>query len=315
MHGLAEQQLGTPGTAVRCAYKTGRGRIYCCQAEEFFASPLARRYAGKVQLIFTSPPFPLNTKKAYGNLRGEQYTSWLAKFAPLFRRMLTPSGSIVLEMGNAWESGKPVMSTLALEGLLSFLRGGSFRLAQQFISHNPAKLPTPAQWVNIERIRLKDSYTHLWWMAATERPFADNRAVLRPYSKSMLKLLKTGKYNAGKRPSQHNIGETSFLNDNKGAIPSNVLTFSNTGSGDAYQVFCREHNLKPHPARMHTGLPEFFIRFLTKPGDLVLDPFAGSNTTGAAAENLKRRWISVEARREYVDGSLGRFSEKENGLR
>ena len=293
----------------RAEHETRRGRIYCCRAEDFFLSRQAKRYVGKVQLIFTSPPFPLNTKKAYGNLQGGQYTDWLAKFALLFKQMLTPTGSIVLEMGNAWEPGQPVMSTLALEGLLKFLKKGDLKLAQQFICHNPARLPSPAQWVNVERIRLKDSYTHLWWMATTERPYADNRNVLKPYSSSMLRLLKSGKYNSGKRPSQHNIGEKSFLTDNCGAIPSNVLSFSNTGNGDPYQRYCKKHELELHPARMHTGLPEFFIKLLTKAGDVVLDPFAGSNTTGAAAERLKRRWISVEARRDYVRGSVGRFIE------
>ena len=290
-------------------FRTKRGRIYCCNAEDYFHSPKAKKHFGKVQLIFTSPPFPLNTKKAYGNLQGEEYTDWLAEFAPLFKQMLTPTGSIVLEMGNAWEPGQPVMSTLALEGLLKFLNEGQLKLAQQFICHNPARLPSPAQWVNVERIRLKDSYTHLWWMAATERPYADNRNVLKPYSPSMLKLLKSGKYNSGTRPSQHTIGEKSFLTDNSGAIPSNVLTFSNTSNGDSYQRYCRKHELELHPARMHTGLPEFFIKLLTKPGDMVLDPFAGSNTTGAAAEKLKRRWIAIEARRDYVHASVGRFEE------
>jgi DNA methylase len=294
----------------RPQFWTKRGRIYCCNAEDFFHSPKARKYFGKVQLIFTSPPFPLNTKKAYGNLQGGEYTDWLAKFAPLFKAMLTPSGSIVLEMGNAWEPGQPVMSTLALEGLLKFLNEGQLKLAQQFICHNPARLPSPAQWVNVERIRLKDSYTHVWWMAATERPYADNRKVLKPYSPSMLKLLKSGKYNSGTRPSQHTIGKKSFLTNNSGAIPSNVLTFSNTSNGDSYQRYCRKHDLELHPARMHTGLPEFFIKLLTKPGDLVLDPFAGSNTTGAAAENLRRRWIASEARRDYVHASVGRFIEE-----
>jgi len=291
----------------RPAFRTRRGRTYCCNAEDYLRSRRAKQNLGKVQLIFTSPPFPLNTKKAYGNLRGAEYTDWLAKFAPLFKEMLTPTGSVVLEMGNAWEPGQPVMSTLALEGLLKFLKEGEFKLAQQFICHNPARLPSPAQWVNVERIRLKDSYTHVWWMAATERPYADNRNVLRPYGPSMLKLLKTRKYNSGKRPSQHNIGEKSFLTNNNGAIPSNVLTFSNTANGDPYQRYCKKHALELHPARMHTGLPEFFIKLLTKPGDLILDPFAGSNTTGAAAERLKRRWIAVEARRNYVRGSVGRF--------
>ncbi|MGH9572363.1 MAG: DNA-methyltransferase [Candidatus Acidiferrales bacterium] len=265
-----------------------------------------------MQLIFTSPPFPLNTKKAYGNLQGSKYTDWLASFAPLFREMLTATGSVVLEMGNAWEPGEPVMSTLALEGLLKFLKAGHLKLAQQFICHNPARLPSPAQWVNVERIRLKDSYTHLWWMAATERPYADNRNVLKPYSPSMLRLLKRRTYNSGKRPSEHNIGEKSFLTDNKGAIPSNVLSFSNTGNGDSYHRYCRKHRLKLHPARMHARLPEFFIKLLTKPGDIVLDPFAGSNTTGAAADRLKRRWISVEAKHDYVAASVGRFVGDDN---
>lgn len=293
--------------ALNPEYSTRRGSIYCCRAEEFFGSSRARRYIGRVQLIFTSPPFPLNTKKAYGNLQGDQYIEWLAKFASSFEQMLTPTGSIVMEMGNAWEAGQPVMSTLALESLLRFLKQGDLKLAQQFICYNPARLPSPAQWVNVERIRLKDSYTHLWWMAATERPYADNRNVLKPYSPSMLKLLKTGKYNAGRRPSQHSIGKKSFLTNNSGAIPSNVLCFSNTGNGDPYQRYCREQELELHPARMHIGLPEFFIKLLTKPGDLVLDPFAGSNTTGAAAETLKRRWIAIEARHDYVKGSIGRF--------
>lgn len=295
---------------IKVGYAAKYGRIYNCGAEQLFAAKRFGRYQGKIQLIFTSPPFPLNTKKAYGNLNGTVYTDWLAGFAQHFKSMLTPTGSIVLEMGNAWEAGKPIMSTLALEALLEFLKKGDLQLAQQFICHNPARLPTPAQWVNIERIRLKDAYTHLWWMASTDRPYANNKNVLKPYSKSMMKLLKVGKYNSGKRPSQHRIGDKSFLTNNNGAIPSNVLVFSNTGSGDPYQSYCRKHGLKAHPARMNIGLPEFFIKLLTRPGDYVLDPFAGSNTTGAAAEKLKRRWISIEAREDYVQGSIGRFTKE-----
>ena len=212
-----------------------------------------------------------------------------------------------MELGNAWVPGSPVMSPLALRALLAFLDKGKFHLCQQFIAYNPARLPSPAQWVNVERIRVKDSYTHVWWMSPSERPKADNRRVLKEYSKAMLDLLRLKKYNAGTRPSQHRIGKTSFLKNNSGAIPSNVLTLSNTSSVDPYLKYCRDHGLHPHEARMPTALPEFFIKFLTEAHDLVLDPFAGSNTTGAAAEKLKRRWLSVEANDEYIRGSLGRF--------
>jgi DNA modification methylase len=288
-------------------YSTARGSIYCSCVEEFLNSSAANAYRGKVRLLITSPPFPLNHKKKYGNLKGIAYLNWLADFAPAFRKMLTPGGSIVLELGNAWEPGRPVMSTLALEALLAFKTKGKLRLVQQFVAHNPARLPSPAQWVNIERIRVKDSFTHLWWLAPSDRPYSDNRSILIPYSSSMESLLKSKRYNSGTRPSGHRIGSKSFLKNNGGSIPSNVLTFSNTSSNDAYQEYCRRRELKLHPARMQSGVAEFFIKFLTRKGDVVFDPFAGSNTTGAAAENLKRNWISVEANRDYIIGSRGRF--------
>ena len=292
---------------LRVVHETKRGTTFHGLAESLTTSHETKRYRGKIQLILTSPPFPLNRKKRYGNLQGEEYIAWLAEFAPLFRDLLCNNGSIVMELGNAWVPGSPVMSPLALRALLAFLDKGKFHLCQQFIAYNPARLPGPAQWVNVERIRVKDSYTHVWWMSPSERPKADNRRVLTEYSKAMLDLLRLKKYNAGERPSQHRIGKTSFLKNNTGAIPSNVLTLSNTSSVNPYLEYCRDHGLRPHEARMPTALPEFFIKFLTEARDLVLDPFAGSNTTGAAAEKLKRRWLSVEANDEYIRGSLGRF--------
>lgn len=291
---------------LRSMDRTRLGRLYQGYAENFFTSRVGRRLDHKVQLILTSPPFPLNRKKQYGNYQGQIYSDWLASFAPLFRRILKPTGSIVLEIGNAWEPGRPVMSTLGLRTLLEFLERGNLFLCQQFICHNPARLPSPAQWVNIERIRLKDAYTHVWWMSPSDRPKADNREVLREYSPSMTKLLETGRYNSGKRPSEHKIGKTSFLRNNGGAIPSNVLEFANTRSRDEYLDYCFTNRVQPHPARMPLGLARFFVRFLTEPGDVVVDPFAGSNITGSAAEELGRRWVSIEPRQDYLLGALGR---------
>jgi site-specific DNA-methyltransferase (cytosine-N4-specific) len=276
-------------------------------AEKLLLGNELKHVEGKVQLIFTSPPFALNKKKRYGNYTGNQYIAWLSQFAPLFNKMLTRNGSIVIELGNAWIPGRPAMSTLALEALLAFKNLGGYHLCQEFICHNPAKLPTPAEWVTVQRIRLKDSYTRLWWLAKTDRPKANNRNVLQQYSASMQRLLKRGTYNAGRRPSEHHIGQKSFLNDHGGAIPPNVLTISNTASNDDYQNFCKKNGLAPHPARMPAELAEFFIRFLTSPGDWVLDPFGGSNTTGAAAETLGRRWVAIEPQKEYIKTSRGRF--------
>src|SRR5438105_11273302 len=145
-------------------------------------------------------------------------------------------------------------------------------------------------------------------MSPIETPQANNANVLRPYGPDMLYLLKSGKYNSGTRPSHHHVSPTSFLKRNDGAIPSNVLTFANTASTDAYQTYCRMHELAPHPARMPIGLAQFFIKFLTRPRQVVFDPFAGSNTTGAAAEGLKRHWVAAEPDADYVRGSRGLFS-------
>ena len=294
----------------KLTYSTTHGMMLEGKAESVLRSSTLEPYVGSVDLIFTSPPFPLNRKKAYSNLTGEKYGEWLASFAKPFVDFLKPCGSIVIEIGNSWNPGEPTMSTLGLKSLLRFLDDGKLHLCQQFVCPNPARLPSPAQWVNVERIRVKDAFTHIWWMSPTTRPKANNRSVLKPYGGAMKELLRTKTYNAGHRPSEHVIGKASFLRDNGGAIPPNVITASNTRASDPYLAYCKENQIRPHPARMPEQIARFFIEFLTEPGDLVLDPFAGSNVTGAVAETLERRWISIEAKSEYAEASKSRFSER-----
>jgi len=285
---------------------------------------------GKVDLIMTSPPFPLNKKKSYGNLQGEAYLEWFAQMGPIFTRLLSDTGSVVIELGNSWEPGRPVQSLLHLEALMSLVKqpGSELRLIQQCINHNPSRLPSPAQWVTVERCRLVDSFTHVWWLAKTDTPNADNRRVLRPYSRAMKNLLKRGAYNSGKRPSNHSVTEGSFLKDQGGAIahdvievkpinpdreyrPPDILSLANTASNDAYHRICKQRGITPHPARMHPGLAAFFIQFLTEANGLVVDPFAGSNTTGFVAEMLGRSWLSFDVNDAYADHSKVRFDARE----
>ncbi len=281
-------------------------------------------WKGKVQLIFTSPPFPLQREKKYGNLTGESYSEWLAAYAPLWAEYLTPTGSIVIEVGNGWNQGTPTMSTTSLKALLAFQEAAGLHLCQEFICFNPARLPTPAEWVTVRRVRVKDSFTRVWWLAPTPYPKADNRKVLTGYSPSMKKLLERGTYNGGKRPSQHHVGDKSFLTDNGGAIPPNVLVppdsdqpllevlpISNTASRERWRRRCKELGLTLHPAVMPELLVEFFVQFLTDEQDTVMDPFAGSNTTGAVAERLNRRWLAIEATQAYIESSRLRFESED----
>lgn len=310
----------------RIPHRTDLGTYYVGDSNELLRSELGNVLRGNVQLLLTSPPFPLNNKKSYGNLKGEAYKEWFIGLAKVFADLLTEDGSIVIEMGNAWVPGRPIQSLLHLESLIGFLNNSdtNLRLCQQFICYNPSRLPSPAQWVTINRIRTTDSYTQIWWMAKTDFPKADNRRVLRPYSKEMKELLGRQKYNAGRRPSEHEINEDSFLTDHHGSIMPNLFeiepmdkkrevrlpnafSISNSQSNDFFMRRCREKGIVPHPARMPKGLAAFFIEFLTDPGDLVLDPFAGSNTTGFVAELLHRQWVSIEIKEEYAVQSLTRF--------
>lgn len=309
-------------------FQTELGKYYNGDSTLFSNTDAGKSIEGKVQLILTSPPFPLNSKKSYGNLEGEEYLKWFTELAPIFTKLLKDDGSIVIELGNAWEAGRPIQSLLHLEALIGFVKNHSanLRLCQQFICYNPSRLPSPAQWVTVNHIRTTDSFTHVWWMAKSDYPKADTDKVLRPYSKSMQDLLKKQKYNPGKRPSQHNISPKSFLTDRGGSIAHNLFeiepmdkdrdprlpnafSFSNTQSNDYFLRACRDRNIQPHPARMPEGLASFFIQFLTDPGDLVFDPFAGSNTTGYVVECLGRKWFSIDTKDEYIEQVKIRFED------
>ena len=258
-----------------------------------------------VSLIVTSPPFALQRKKEYGNVAPAEYVQWFNQFTDDFFRILTDDGSLVIDIGGSWTKGQPTRTLYHFELLIALAK--KFHLAQEFYWYNPARLPSPAEWVTVRRIRVKDAVDPIWWLSKSPTPKADNRKVLNPYSEAMKQLLKNG-YKAKKRPSGHDIS-ANFSKENDGAIPSNLLSVSNTESNSSYLTACRDAGIPPHPARFPAALPEFFIRFLTDEGDRVLDPFAGSNVTGEAAERLGRRWWAIELEEDYLSGSKFRFRQ------
>lgn len=265
---------------------------------------------GCVDLVVTSPPFALLRQKTYGNKEQSEYVDWLCEFGTEVRRVLRDTGSFVLDLGGAYQRGVPVRSLYQYRVLLKMCDYVGFNLAEEFFWHNPAKLPSPIEWVNKRKIRVKDSVNTVWWFSKSEWPKADVRNVLAPYSERMKTLLKNPEafYRPKDRPSGHDISR-GFAADNGGAIPSNLLQIPNTESNSFYLRLSKLVKLKGHPARFPSALPEFFIKFLTENGDLVLDIFAGSNTTGRVAEDLDRKWIAMELDPDYVAGSALRFMD------
>jgi DNA modification methylase len=300
---MAMQQDSEPALI----YETDLGRAFAGDAVETLQQHCEDE---TVDLIMTSPPFALARPKDYGNQSQDTYVRWFQDFADEFWRILKPSGSLVIDLGSAWQSGSPVKSLYQFELLVSLCRRPeyAFYLAQDFYWYNPARLPSPAQWVTIERVRAKDSINYLWWLSKSQTPKADNAKVTGAYGAAMKKLLATGTYNRGRRPSGHVVSE-GFSQDRGGAIQPNLLVVSNTSNDNAYREGVKNEGLDVHPARYPEDVPRPFVEMLTDEADLVLDPFAGSNVTGLVAERLGRRWMSVELNGDYVRGSRHRFSD------
>ncbi len=295
--------------------------------QPYYSTPLGAAYVGdaleilkllpddSINAVVTSPPYALHFKKEYGNVSKENYVDWFLRFAREIWRILSPDGSFVLNIGGSYNEGTPTRSLYHFKLLIALVEDIGFHLAQECFWYNPAKMPMPAEWVTVRRIRIRDSVEYVWWLSKTPWPKADNRTVLKPYSKDMHRLNARG-VNRTVRPSGHNIKPSFSGIDAGGSIPTNVvesevpsdmLVFGNNAANDAYTLRCKQERSKPHPARFPAALPQFFIQLLTQYGDIVLDPFAGSNTTGSVAEKLERRWIAVEVVESYLQGSKFRF--------
>jgi site-specific DNA-methyltransferase (cytosine-N4-specific) len=278
---------------------------------------------GSVDLVFTSPPYALHFKKEYGNAHKRDYVQWFVPFATEILRVLKDDGSFVLNIGGSYNEGTPTRSLYHFHLLIALVEKVGFHLAQECFWYNPAKMPMPAEWVTVRRIRVKDSVEYVWWFSKTPWPKANNLRVLREYSPDMIRLSRRG-VRPTVRPSGHvirgsfdkigaggaippNVVENELPDELEIPIPETMLKFGNNAANDEYAKRTRESGLKMHPARFPAALPEFFIKLLTEEGDLVIDPFAGSNTTGVVAENLRRQWIAMERVPEYLEASRVRF--------
>jgi site-specific DNA-methyltransferase (cytosine-N4-specific) len=304
--------------------------------EPRYVTPLGAAYVGdsldflrelperSVNLVVTSPPYALHFKKAYGNVAKDRYVDWFLPFANEILRVLADDGSFVLNIGGSYNQGSPTRSLYHFKLLIALVEEVGFHLAQECFWYNPAKMPAPAEWVTVRRVRVKDSVEYVWWMSKTPWPKATNLNVLKEYSPDMLRLNRNG-LRETTRPSGHvirqswdkihsggaipsNLVESELPNDAGPQIPESLLRFGNNSANDEYTQHCKNAGAKIHPARFPAALPNFFIKMLTEIDDIVVDPFAGSNTTGAVAETLNRRWIACDNSEEYISASQSRFA-------
>lgn len=320
-NGTTMNRVANRKTNIESAYyRTKLGAAYLTDS----LAALKKLPAASVNLIVTSPPYALHFKKAYGNVDKAEYVDWFLEFAREMHRVLTDDGSFVLNIGGSYNKGIPTRSLYHYRLLIRLIDEIGFHLAQECFWYNPAKMPMPAEWVTVRKIRVKDSVEYVWWLSKTPWPKASNQKVLKDtFSADMHRLNRRG-LRETTRPGGYKIKSSWAEIKNKGAIPSNfiqgelfeqepprnALIMGNNAANDPYTLRCKAEGLTVHPARYPRALPEFFIKMLTDEGDLVLDPFAGSNTTGAVAEALQRRWLAFDNVEEYLHASRFRFPEK-----
>jgi site-specific DNA-methyltransferase (cytosine-N4-specific) len=296
-------ERSTASVRTRPLYSTKSGKAYLGDS----LTIMSEMPDESVNLIVTSPPFPLTfqKKKPYETVSMDRYVGWFLAYAEHCKRLLRGDGSFVIDIGGVWNKGTPTRSLYQYHLLIALCEQLGFSFAQDFYWYNPGALPAPAEWVNVRRIRVKCAVNLVWWLSKTPWPKANNKRVLKEYSPDMIRLIERG-YRTKSRPSGHNITE-KFQKNHGGAIPPNLLELGNNDSNGSYLKQCEAAGLPVHPARFPGRLPEFFIRLCTEPGDTVLDPFAGSNMTGEAAQRLGRRWVAIELSKDYLEGSKFRF--------
>jgi site-specific DNA-methyltransferase (cytosine-N4-specific) len=260
-----------------------------------------------VDLLWTSPPYPLLRPRAYGNREERAWLDWMVRLSESWRGLLAPTGSMMLNLGPCWVPGEPQQS-LYIERLLLRLEDDlGLHLLQRLDWYSPSKLPAPLEWVSVRRVRVTPAVEPVLWLSASPtRSKADNRRVLRPYSSSGLRAIANPKDHVRKRPSGFTFGPTSFI-DNGGSIPHSLISASNSASSSAYHRAERAAGRTSHPATAPEAIVEFGVKLATEENDLVYDPFFGSGVTGCVAQRLGRRFIGNERSRTYIESARLRF--------
>ncbi len=237
-----------------------------------------------VDLIVTSPPYADRRKHTYGGISPEEYVKWFLPIAAELYRVLKPEGSFVLNIKERVIDGE--RGTYVMELVLAMRQQGWFWI-EEYCWHK--KNSYPGKWPN----RFRDAWEHCYHFTKQKRFKMYQEAVMVPmgtWAEKRLKKLTKNDIVRDESRSQSGFGKrvANWIGREK-VYPTNVLHLAT------------EVTNKNHSAVFPIELPMWFIKLFTQEGDIVLDPFMGSGTTARAAERLKRRYIGIEIKEEYVN--------------
>ncbi|MEJ8837797.1 site-specific DNA-methyltransferase [Ramlibacter sp. AN1133] len=260
-----------------------------------------------LHLVLTSPPYPLQRPRAYGNPPVQEYVDFICNAMEPLVRHLVPGGSVCLNLGNdVFEPGTPARSLYSEMVVVAMHTRLGLALMDRLVWQNFSKAPGPTMWASRTRQQLNVAWEPVFWF--TNDPKAcrsDNRRVLQPHTERHTKLMARGgeRRNATFGDGANRIREGSFGEMTPGRIPRNVIAVGHRcRSQDEMRALARAEGLPVHSASMPLKLARFLVEFLSEPNDLVVDNFAGWFTTAAACEETGRRWIGSELMAEHARG-------------
>mgnify|MGYP005848793315 CR=1 FL=1 len=291
------------------AFSTKLGVALWSLAEDVFSA-----IDTPITLCVTSPPYPLRRQRAYGDPTDKDYLDWLIDVIRPIQENLVPGGSICLNLGNdLFEPGSPARSLYRERLVIRLVDDLGLHLMDSIVWHNNSKPPSPTYWACVKPVQLAAKYeTILWLTNDPAQVRSDNRQVLQPHSDRHKALMAAGgiKEAASYSDGAHRKRPGGFGKETPGRLPTNVISMGHRcQSQSRYKALARGAGLEAHGAPFPLALVKFLIRFLTRQGELVVDPFGGSLSTAVGAEELGRRWLTTEAIWEYNRGGGLRFDQ------
>jgi site-specific DNA-methyltransferase (adenine-specific)/site-specific DNA-methyltransferase (cytosine-N4-specific) len=248
-----------------------------------------------IDLIVTSPPYADSRKKTYGGIHPDKYVEWFLPKTKDLLRVLKPTGTFILNIKEKAVNGE--RHTYVIEIILNMRKQG-WLWTEEFVWHK--RNCYPGKWPN----RFRDAWERCLQFNKDKRFDMYQEAVMVPmgdWAQTRLKSLSETDKIRDESKSNSGFGKNvSKWVGRENAYPTNVLYLATE---------CYNRN---HSATFPFSLPEWFIKLFTKVGDVVLDPFVGVGTTAIVANNMHRRYVGIDIKKEYCE-----FAKKEiiNGKR
>ena len=244
-------------------------------------------------LIITSPPYADARKKHYDSISPDKFPEWFLTFHEILWNSLCFDGSLVINIKDKTVDG--IRHRYVWRTIDKLIDKGWYCI-DDYIWHKPN--PMPGYWPT----RLRDGWEYCFHLSKIKVPYMDQKAVAVPVGDWVNKRL--NKLGSNDLSRHNSVNDSGFGRDiskwvgKEKVTPSNVLTIPLVGKN------------KGHPAVFPVELPSFFIKLLSRPDSLIIDPFGGSGSSGIAALQNNRNCLLIDNNIQYCKIAYARIQEE-----